>query len=147
MKNIHATLSLMFAFLAITLGLNSCKREVIAIEESVKDVTGTWVIKKATRNATDLTNSLDFSQFRIQFNTDSTYTIENLMPFIVSKNGSYSLDDPQYPFKITFNEMNASVPEQTAFNYPTVNGVRQMILTFSPGCESNIYEYTLEKLP
>lgn len=122
----------------------SCKKENTDIPaEPLKTINGSWKIIKALRNGTDLTERFDFSTFRINF-TDSTYTIQNLVPFIVSKNGKWNFDDPQYPFKISF------VPESgaeasSAMLYPVVKGVRNIIISFSPGCTLNTYQYTLEK--
>ncbi len=67
---------------------------LIAPSEPVKSLSGNWQIIKATRNGTDLTARFDFSQFRIRF-ADSTYTIDSLVPFIVSRSGKMGLfDDP-----------------------------------------------------
>jgi hypothetical protein len=96
------------------------------------------------RNGTDLTARFDFSAFRLKF-TDSTYTIENAVPFIVSKNGKWSFDDPLYPFKISFTPQN-DTEKQTDILFPVVKGVRNIIISFSPGCKLNTYQYTLEKV-
>ncbi|MCW3094311.1 MAG: hypothetical protein JWP81_5380 [Ferruginibacter sp.] len=123
----------------------SCKKENTAIPpEPVKTISGSWKIIKALRNGTDLTNRFDFSAFRINF-SDSTYTIENLVPFIVSKNGKWNFDDPKYPFKISFTAQN-SVEKGSTMLYPVVDGVRNIIISFSPGCTLNTYQYTLQKV-
>ena len=132
--------------LALLLGalFGSCKMEKVGpAAESVKDVSGNWKIIKATRNGTDLTSIVDFSQFRLSFN-QGNYTLVNKVPFLVSQNGTYALDDPKYPFKITFTA-GAATPVATAFNFPIVNGVRQLSLTFSPGCTNNTYVYVFQK--
>lgn len=124
--------------------LGSCnKNEVLGLTEPIKSINGTWKISQATRNGTDLTNGFNFSHFKINF-ADSAYSIDNLVPFAIEENGTYQFDNPQYPFKILFHEQDSSVKE---FNiqYPIVNGVRNIILTFSPGCQSNSYQYTLQK--
>ncbi len=124
--------------------LSACNREeVIGLTEPIKSINGTWRISQALRNGTDLTNSFDFSHFSIKF-TDSTYTIDSLVPFAVEGSGTYRFDNPQYPFKIQFIQQDSSA---RAFNlqYPIVNGVRNIILSFSPGCTSNTYQYTLQK--
>lgn len=124
---------------------SSCRVEEIApVTEAPKNISGSWKIIKATRNGTDITTAFDFSQFRLKFDSADNYTLENRLPFLVNKAGKYKLDDPAYPFKLTM------VPEggeavATTFNYPTVAGIRQLNLTFVPGCELNSYIYTLER--
>lgn len=137
-------LCLLFSLFVLA-GLASCKTEKFApVTESGKDISGNWMVVAATRNGTDLTTLVDFSQFRINFNAGS-YTLTNKLPFIVSQNGTYSLDDPQYPFQIAFKAAGGSTVS-TSFNYPIVNGVRTLTLNFSPGCPQNAYVYTLKKV-
>jgi hypothetical protein len=114
-------------------------------EEAIKEIDGAWKIGKATRNGLDITHWMDFTQFRIKFNPDKTYTIEHYLPFAVKSNGTWELDDPQYPFNLQLTESNSDEPLITVFNYPVVNGKRQIILSFSPGCKNNVYTYTFEK--
>lgn len=131
-------------FMLLTACLSSCKMEEAApAKEAVKDISGNWRVVKATRNGTDITTIADFSQFRLNF-SNGKYTLVNKVPFLVSQNGAYALDDPRYPFKITFTAGTAA-PVSTAFNFPIVNGVRQLTLTFSPGCTNNTYVYVFEK--
>lgn len=125
--------------------LFSCKIEEISpVGEAPKNISGSWKILKATRNGTDITNAFDFTQFRVKFDSTGNYTIVNRVPFLVNTNGTYSLDDPAYPFRITFTPQGGSAVA-TSFNYITTAGVRQLNLTFVPGCELNAYIYTLEK--
>ena len=122
----------------------SCKKEIAIIPpEPVKTINGSWKIVKALRNGTDLTARFDFSAFRINF-TNSDYTIENMVPFIVSQNGKWSFDDPQYPFKISF-VTQSGLNKSSDMLYPVVKGVRNIVISFSPGCTLNNYQYTLEK--
>ncbi|WP_184549500.1 DUF5004 domain-containing protein [Mucilaginibacter sp. FT3.2] len=123
----------------------SCKAErALPVNESVKDISGSWQVVRATRNGTDLTGIIDFSQFRINFK-DGGYTMVNKLPFLVADDGKFSLDDPQYPFKITFIA-NGAAAVSTPFTYPIVNGKRQLSITFSPGCPNNSYLYVLQKV-
>jgi hypothetical protein len=128
----------------------SCKTDKISpVAESTKDLTGIWKVVRATRNGTDLfplvdTTNINFNKFTINFKAGA-YTLNNPLPFIVTQNGTYSLDNPQYPFQITFVQTGAT-PIATAFSYPIVNGVRVLTLTFSPGCPQNNYSYSLEKV-
>lgn len=114
-------------------------------EESEKNIDGLWKIAKVIRNEADITTLMDFSNFSIKFNADNTYAIENYLPFAVKENGTWSLDDPQYPFYLTLHENGAQEALILDFNYPTVGGKRILTLSFSPGCGSNIYTYTFEK--
>ena len=130
--------------LMMVICFSSCKMEKVApAQEAVKDISGNWRIIKATRNGTDLTSIVDFSQFRLNFN-QGKYTLVNKVPFLVADNGTYVLDDPKYPFKISFTA-GSGTPVATAFNFPIVNGARQLTITFSPGCTNNSYVYVFQK--
>lgn len=148
MKTSLPTGSTFLLFILLCAGfLLSCEREEeFVFEEPVKSLEGQWQIVKATRNGADLMAHVDFSEFRLNFNGDSTYTIDNLLPFIVRKKGTYALDDPKYPFVISFRQEGSAAPVTTQFSYPVVNGKRQISLSFSPGCEKNIYQYTFERI-
>lgn len=124
---------------------SSCRVEEIApVAEAPKNVTGSWKVIKATRNGTDITTAFDFTQFRLKFDSTDNYILINKLPFLVNKNGKYKLDDPAYPFKLTMTPDGGSAVS-TSFNYPTIAGIRQLSLTFIPGCELNSYIYTLER--
>ncbi|KAA2242710.1 DUF5004 domain-containing protein [Chitinophaga agrisoli] len=131
--------------ICIFIFLSSCKVEEIApVAEAPKNIAGSWRVIKATRNGTDITNAFDFTQFRLQFDSAGNYTLQHKLPFLVNANGKVELDDPAYPFKITFRPEGGtavSIP----FNYPTVTGTRQLSLSFSPGCALNAYIYTLQR--
>jgi len=114
--------------------------------EPVKNIAGSWKVMSVTRNDVDITEAVDFSQFRINFNADNTYSFENYLPFIVKQQGTWSLDDPQYPFKINFREGSNAEAITTDFTYPTVKGKRQIQLSISPGCTANKYKYVLERV-
>nr|WP_249665353.1 DUF5004 domain-containing protein [Mucilaginibacter sp. Bleaf8] len=134
----------LLAIICAMMCFSSCKTEqIVPSQEMPKDISGNWKVIKATRNGTDITNLVDFSKFQVAFN-EGKYTLINKLPFLVNQDGTYSLDNPQYPFQIVFRA-NGTQPIPTAFNYPIVNGVRQLSLTFSPGCPNNTYIYTLEK--
>lgn len=139
-KNRITWLLVLFAVMAFA----SCKVERLSpVAESTKDISGDWTVISATRNGTDLMSIVDFSQFKVSFK-DGKYTLINKLPFLVTQDGTYSFDDPQYPFKISFTAAG-SPAVATAFTYPIVNGVRQLTLTFSPGCPGNTYVYTFKK--
>ena len=127
----------------IFLAVASCKKENTDIPaEPIKTINGSWKIVKALRNGTDLTARFDFSAFRINF-SDSSYTITNPLPFLVSKNGTWSFDDPQYPFKLSLRQQSDTA-KTSEFSFPVVNGVRNIVISFSPGCKLNSYQYTLQ---
>ncbi len=139
MKKIISLLGVIFF-----LFLFSCEKEQTAAPlEPIKTINGNWQIIKALRNGTDLTSRFDFSTFRINF-TDSSYSMTDPVPFIVSKNGKWNFDDPKYPFKMSFTAQNDTTKSSTIL-YPVTNGVRNIIISFSPGCTSNTYQYTLQK--
>jgi hypothetical protein len=142
MKNSYNIKTLMLLLVVVLAA--SCKTEmVLPKQEALKDISGSWQVIKATRNGTDLTGLVDFSQFRIQFDNGS-YKLVSKLPFIVSRDGTFALDDPKYPFKITFTAAGGA-PTSTAFTYPIVNGKRQLSLNFSPGCANNAYVYVLQQ--
>lgn len=128
-------------------GLSACKKQpAVPFREPIKDITGSWEIIKLTRNGEDLTSRIDLSKFRLLFNKDSTYSFEGNFPFIVSQPGTYSLDNPQYPFHISFTTKDKTIKDTLNFVYPIVNGQRQISLNISPGCSSNTYNYVFEKV-
>lgn len=129
----------------------SCKTEnlVPKVNESVKNIDGTWKIASATLNGTDIFNTIPdamthLSGFGVTF-SDGKYTLTNPIPFIVETNGTYTFNDPQYPFDISFTPTGATTAVKSTFLFPVVQGQRRVTLTFSPGCSKNIYVYTLKK--
>jgi len=131
--------------LLMALSWASCKVDkVLPVAESLKDVSGSWKILSATRNGTDLTKLTDMSKFRIKFDAAGNYAITNPVPFVIAKDGKYSVDDPNYPFNMTFAPPSGAAAT-TGFNYPIIGGTRQFTLSFSPGCTRNLYVYTLVK--
>ena len=113
------------------------------VSEATKDLSGTWKISTATRNGTDITAVVDFSQFALHLNTDGTYTLENYLPFVARHDGTWSIDDPKYPFKLFFTEAGSQDTTHVEMNYPIQNGARELLIKLSPGCGSNTYTYTM----
>ena len=113
------------------------------VEESVKDISGVWKLQMVSRNGIDITESMDFSQFTLNLNSDGTYTIDNYLPFVVKENGIWNTDNPTMPFQILFKEESKSEPVKVELNYPIVNGSRSLTIKLSPGCYSNTYVYQL----
>ena len=120
----------------------SCKDEVgtTITDESVKDITGTWKIISLTRNGEQLAQRMDLSKFKITFKSDGTYILEDKMAFPVSDAGAYKLGDPQYPFSLVLTQQNQPA-QNIKFQFPVIEGKRQLSLTFSPGCSGNTYQY------
>jgi hypothetical protein len=141
-------LSYLVGILCVFCFFSSCNMledEMESYREMPKDIVGSWKIEKAIRNEIDITEYMNFSDFRINFTEDGSYTIENYLPFIIKENGGWSLDDPAYPFLLSFDNGDGGEALSTEFNYPIVEGERQLKLTFSPGCYRNVYTYVLVK--
>lgn len=129
------------------MALAACKKEPgITFQEPLKDISGSWKIVKLTRNGEDLTSRINFNDFRILFNKDSTYSFQGKAPFIVDQSGTYALDDPQYPFFISFTTKDKTVRDTLKLIYPIVGGERRISFNISPGCPSNTYSYVFEKV-
>jgi|GEM_PF-1953149 len=125
--------------------INSCKKEQTGVNaEAVKTIAGTWKIAGVVRNGVDITAHFDFTRFSIRFNENGTYTMEHQVPFVVLKDGTWSLDDAAHPLHISFVQNGSSETFTNEFDYPVVNGVRRIILKGSPGCATNTYQYALE---
>lgn len=149
MKKRNNLIALNAFLLAIVLMLAaSCKVEEKASfkDENAKSISGTWKIKSATRNGTDLATLVptEINDFRVKFNSDQTFTLTNTIPFLAVSNGTYSFDDPITPFSITMTDGDGNAAT-TSFNFPISTGKRLIKLSFSPGCGLNSYIYTLEK--
>ena len=132
--------------LAVALITGACskfhdKTDYSAIEESEKDLSGTWKIFSATRNGQDISKMMDFTKFSLHLNSDGSYSMDNYLPFMVQKSGQWAIDDPRFPFTLSFTESGSSTPVSTELYYPVVDGKRRINLTFSPGCYSNTYTY------
>lgn len=113
------------------------------VSESAKNLSGTWKLQTVTRNGIDITKSMDFSRFQLQLKDDGTYSIQNYLPFVVSGEGKWAVNDPQHPMQLSFQENGTSEAVNLGFSYPVVNGQRSISITLSPGCHSNVYVYTL----
>lgn len=111
--------------------------------EGVKDLSGAWKIESVTRNNIDITRAVDFSQFTLHLLADGTYHIDNYLPFVVRQNGTWGIDDPQYPFNLSFKENGQADGMTVELRYPISNGERKLFITLSPGCSSNKYVYQM----
>ncbi len=123
----------------------STKKEMLA--EPVKDLNATWHIQNVTRNTVDITQYIDAADFKLTLSPDNTYTLEgNNIPFLVNNAaGTWSSDDPQYPYNITLKPADSTSSFSGSIATPVSKGQRTLSITFSPGCHSNTYIYTFEK--
>ncbi|MFI2743670.1 DUF5004 domain-containing protein [Zhouia sp. PK063] len=134
-----------FMLLVLVFSCTPDDNDAATITEFDKDISGSWHIVSIIRNGEDITNVINAVDFRVTFKEDHTYDFQNYIPFAVSEVGNWQLDDPKYPFNISFKS-NIGEDVQIQMGYPIVDGKRHMELTFSPGCSKNKYVYTLEKV-
>lgn len=139
------------AFCLIAVAFGSCdtfKDEASPehYSEVSKDIKGDWKLVSVLRNGIDITDRMDFSRFHLFLNEDNTYKFENYLPFIVKKNGTWKVDDPMYPFQLTFKEENGEAEVNTAINFLIANGHRRLVIELSPGCSMNKYVYAFENI-
>lgn len=113
--------------------------------EAIKDLSGVWKISGVTRNGVDITEDVDFSSFALHLESDGTYKIENYLPFVVKESGTWTTDDPQYPFLLSFQEQGSASTTSVELVYPNVDGQRNLLINLSPGCGSNTYVYTMKR--
>ncbi|MEY8686739.1 DUF5004 domain-containing protein [Bacteroides sp. AN502(2024)] len=114
--------------------------------EQEKDVSGTWQLITVSRNGNDITDAMDFSQFKLHLKKDGNYTIENYLPFVVRHDGKWKVDDVYFPFRIYFTEEGSTDQASTEILFPITNGERNIIITHSPGCVMNSYTYVFKKI-
>ena len=138
------------AFLTLTM-ISSCdtfedEMTPDSYSETIKHVDGNWRLFTVSRNGIDITKYMDFSRFHIVLNKDNTYEIKNYLPFIVKGNGTWSVDDPQFPFHLIFREDGADETVETYIGFLTVDGERQLTIKLSPGCHTNTYVYTFKQV-
>ncbi len=111
-----------------------------------KDLSGVWQLTEVKRNDIDISSSMDFTQFRLHLEKNGRYSLENRLPFPVRENGFWEVDNPEFPFQLTFTEDDVEGdPVDVEIRYPIVDGERQLCITHSPGCDINSYEYTFKK--
>lgn len=139
------------AFFALAVSVSSCdtfKDEMTPknYSEADKYIDGNWQLSTVFRNGIDITQNMDFTRFHVVLNKDNTYEMKNYLPFIVKNNGTWSVDDPQYPFHLSFKEEGSSEELQTEIGFLTVDGERRLTIKLSPGCQTNKYVYTFKQV-
>lgn len=138
MKNI----CLVATWLLVFMSLVGCKEEAVFIaDETAKDIAGKWRIVNLTRNGENITERIDVSKFRLIFKEDGTYSLEDKMSFAVNQPGMFKLGDPQYPFNLTLTPAGGGAPQKLKLQYPIIEGKRQLSLTLTQGCSSNVYQF------
>lgn len=143
----HKALTAVVAVAAFVLCLLSCDSfDSYSVTEAEKDLSGVWNITAVTRNGENISQQMDFSQFALNLNADGTYTIDNYLPFVVRESGKWKTDDKLYPFMIVFQENGSASETKVEFSYPVVNGQRALNIILSPGCSSNTYTYSLQRV-
>ena len=136
-----------FILLVLVVSLYSCKIEKETSGEPVKGLNGKWRVARVIRNAEDITPTVDSTGLRLTLLDDNSFTIENNnIPFVANENGTWLLDDPAYPFHISFKAKDSITIGVADLSVPVEMGKRKMLITFSPGCNSNKYIYTLESI-
>ena len=146
--NIRFTMGVFFTLAVAVSSCDTFKDEITpeSYSEVAKNINANWQLSAVSRNGVDITDMMDFTRFHIVLNEDNTYKIENYLPFIVKGNGSWSVDDPIYPFHLFFKENGTETEIKTLIGFRTVNGKRQMSITLSPGCHTNKYIYTFKQV-
>jgi len=138
------TFLFLMALISVTAGCE--KDDVPYLEGTQKNIAGSWKISQALMNGDDLTPWGDFSEFRLKILENNTYVLENPIPFMVDKNGTWAFDDPVFPSEISLTPDGSSSPVTSKFVFPIVEGKRMINVTFNTGCSGNKYEYTFERV-
>lgn len=151
MKEMLKNISKMLSMILIVSGLVACNAfsdstDPYAATEALKDLSGVWKLKSVVRNDVDITKEMDFTQFALHMNSDGTFHIDNYLPFVVERDGVWSIDDARHPQRITFQETGVQGDVQADFSYPIVEGRRSLSINLSPGCDKNKYTYTMERV-
>ena len=131
--NIRFTMGVFFTLAVAVSSCDTFKDEITpeSYSEVAKNINANWQLSAVSRNGVDITDMMDFTRFHIVLNEDNTYKIENYLPFIVKGNGSWSVDDPIYPFHLFFKENGTETEIKTLIGFRTVDGKRQMTITLS----------------
>ena len=139
-------LAAMTALLAVSCDSYKDPENPDKLVEADKNVSGTWQLTKVKRNSVDISEQMDFTKFKLHLEESGRYSLENRLPFPVSTDGFWEVDDPTSPFSLSFNEDDVlGDPVTVEISYPIVDGRRQLTITHSPGCNLNSYEYVFVK--
>ncbi|HRH50872.1 MAG TPA: DUF5004 domain-containing protein [Panacibacter sp.] len=127
---------------------SSCKTQKDVLVEPIKDFTGSWKISKVLRNQEDITQWLNLADFKLELKNDNSFTLTSgSIPFLENTDGTWTVDDPAYPFHLSLQAKDSTSAKTADLLAPVAKGSRNMVITFSPGCNANKYVYTLEHAP
>lgn len=141
----YTSITFSLLLLGLVFVASSCQRSGGPLAEPVKDLSGTWKLSKVLRNSGDITEWLDIANFRIRLQDNNAYTIEgNNIPFVVEGNGQWAVDDPAYPYNLSFTPSGGQTVTAEV-GATVIKGQRALNVNFSPGCYSNQYVYVFEK--
>ncbi len=119
-----------------------------AFAEHAVDLQGNWAIQRVLRNGEDITSLLDFSGFQLNLSMDAQgptdFQLQNGgAPFIVLQDGQWAYNDPVYPTAVSFTVGGEKM--EADFYQPPISKDKTFSLTFSLGCQDNIYIYEFIK--
>ncbi|MFT5640766.1 MAG: hypothetical protein ACI9A7_000864 [Cyclobacteriaceae bacterium] len=144
---------LFFAFLAFCV-ISACDEEPtndsLLLEKTI-DLSGNWNISNVYQNGVEITDSFDFSTFKLRLNYQNeapssfSITSEVETPFVSPVNaGNWTFDNAVYPSKIFFADGATTYISDFAEPLsPSVND--SFSILFSLGCAENEYVYHLSK--
>lgn len=75
-----------------------------------------WQLTTVSRNGTDITDVMDFSQFKIHLKKDGNYSIENYLPFVVRHDGKWNVDDAYFHFTFTLQRKELRIKQVQRYN-------------------------------
>lgn len=149
-KKIRAVLLPLFLILTFF----ACENDEVNIPEGAFDehqvnLQGAWKINRVLQNGVDVTGRFDFSGLRLTLAMDAagptTYQIDNAgAPFVILKNGDWSMNDNIYPTSMTFSDGN----EQKTVNFskPPISTNNSFSINLVLGCADNVYTYEFGKV-
>lgn len=118
-----------------------------ALDEHTVDLGGTWKVKQVLLNNRDITSTFDFNQITLTLKMDAAPTDFEIStgtaPFPVVQNGKWEYNDLAYPTSIFFNVNNTK--RSVDFSAPPISGDSSFKITFSLGCQDNLYTYYFDK--
>jgi hypothetical protein len=129
----------------------SCEEDINvpegALDEQMVDLRGVWKVKQALVNNIDISSAFAFDQITLTLQMDqapSSFEINTgEAPFPVVSGGSWTYNDVSFPTAMQFNAAAAS--GSVAFAEAPISGDSTFKVSFSLGCQDNVYTYTFEK--
>ncbi|NND05295.1 MAG: DUF5004 domain-containing protein [Saprospiraceae bacterium] len=133
--------------------LTSCEDEDInvpagALEEQPVDLSGQWQVSRAWQNGKDITDLLDFNEILLTLQMNGGPTAFQIKtgsaPFPVLEDGMWSFDDFAYPKSLNLRTNNSQ--RSIDFTNPPISSSSDFALSFSLGCQDNLYTYEFRKV-